>query len=89
MSTINRTPKAYAMAILGAEYILSLLPPGTHDFDSFITPEELGGMLEGAGCEVLDTKGLVLANPFSGSWQLHDEDTEVNYIIAARRLDSA
>lgn len=89
LSTINRTPKAYAMTILGAEYVLGLLPPGTHDYGSYVTPEELAGMVEAAGCEVLATKGLVLRNPITGAWALDDGDTDVNYIMAARRREES
>jgi 2-polyprenyl-6-hydroxyphenyl methylase/3-demethylubiquinone-9 3-methyltransferase len=82
-ATISRTFKSFALAIIGAEYILSWLPKGTHHWESFITPEELGSYLEAAGLKPVDTVGVVY-NPFSGEWQ-RSGDTDVNYMMLASR----
>lgn len=78
-STINRNPKAYAFAILGAEYLLRLLPRGTHDFKKFIRPSELGAWSRAAGLEVKDMIGLTY-NPFTKHYKL-ENDVDVNYMI--------
>ena len=83
-STLNRNPKSYLFAILGAEYILRWLPKGTHDWQKFITPDELLAMLKDAGFEPLDKKGMVF-NPLTQSWFLSDRDLSVNYVTASRR----
>ena len=80
-STINRNPKSYLFAVLGAEYILRLLPRGTHDYAKFITPAECGAMLRGAGLRVADIAGLV-ADPLTGQWKT-SRNVAVNYILAA------
>lgn len=82
-STINRTLKAYGLAIIGAEYILRWLPQGTHDWDKFVTPEEFEGHLEAAGLEPLGRRGMVF-NPLTGAWSLA-ADCDVNYFVTARR----
>jgi 2-polyprenyl-6-hydroxyphenyl methylase/3-demethylubiquinone-9 3-methyltransferase len=82
-STINRNPKAYVMAIFGAEYVLRLLPRGTHEYAKFITPAELSGFIRAAGLEVVDIKGMAY-NPWSGRAQFNN-DPSVNYLIAARK----
>jgi 2-polyprenyl-6-hydroxyphenyl methylase/3-demethylubiquinone-9 3-methyltransferase len=79
-STINRTPKAFAVAIAGAEYVLRLLPRGTHEYGSFIRPSELLRVARRAGLELLDLKGLGY-NPFSGNASLIS-DVGVNYIAS-------
>ena len=84
LSTLNRTAKAKALAIVGAEYILKWVPKGTHDWSKFITPEELNALLSGAGFTPVDRQGMVYA-PLSGDWLLSDRDLSVNYIVAARR----
>ncbi len=84
LSTINRTLKSYALAILGAEYILRWLPVGTHQWDRFVTLEELGIALDGAGLKLSDTTGLVYA-PLRDEWQLAD-DTDVNYLASAHQV---
>jgi 2-polyprenyl-6-hydroxyphenyl methylase/3-demethylubiquinone-9 3-methyltransferase len=83
MSTLNRTRRSWLTAKLGAEYILRLLPVGTHDWRQFITPVELAGMMRAAGLRVTKTAGLVM-DPLSGQWRT-GRDTGVNYLIAAVR----
>ena len=86
LSTINRTPKSYAMAILGAEHLLRLLPVGTHDWQKFITPEELIAMVSASSPRAVrkvDVQGLVLGlKPGSGmpGWVLSPDDHAINYI---------
>ncbi len=81
-STLNRKPKAYLHAILGAEYLLKMLPRGTHDYQKFITPAELARMCRQAGLELVDSKGLSY-NPLSKQYRLIDS-LDVNYMIACR-----
>ncbi len=80
-STINRTAKAFGLAILGAEYVLGWLERGTHRWDRFVTPDELESAIVAAGGRVTDERGLVY-RPLSGRWVLSD-DTDVNYFLAA------
>jgi len=80
-STINRNPKAYLFAIVGAEYLLRLLPKGTHDYSRFIRPSELTGWTRQAGLSCIDMTGLSY-NPLSRDYKLSD-DVDVNYMIAA------
>lgn len=82
-STINRNPKAYLLAIVGAEYLLKMLPRGTHDFRKFIRPSELGAWCRNAGLEVQDIVGLTY-NPLSKTYKL-GSDVDVNYMIQTRR----
>ena len=82
-STINRTLKAYVLAIVGAEYILRWLPVGTHQWDRFVTPEELGRHIQFAGLGKPSFKGLVY-NPLRDVWSL-DDDTDVNYFASAAK----
>ena len=82
-STINRNPKAYALAIVGAEYVLGLLPRGTHDYAKFIKPAELAGAVRKAGLNVVEITGM-LYNPFSRRCSLSD-DIDVNYLLYARK----
>lgn len=81
-STINRNAKSFAMAIVGAEYIMRWLPKGTHEWTKFITPEELYGLMQDAGLNPIDKKGFVF-NPISWSWSLSDRDLSVNYVTAS------
>ena len=81
-STINRNPKSFAMAIVGAEYIMRWLPKGTHEWQKFITPDELFAMLETAGLRPVDRKGFVF-NPVSWGWGLSARDLSVNYVTAS------
>ena len=81
-STINRNAKSFAMAIVGAEYVMRWLPKGTHDWQKFITPEELFKLIEGAGLDPVDRKGFVF-NPIAWSWRVSDRDLSVNYVTAS------
>jgi 2-polyprenyl-6-hydroxyphenyl methylase/3-demethylubiquinone-9 3-methyltransferase len=83
-STLNRNPKSYVMAIIGAEHVMRWLPKGTHDWSKFITPDELFDLLTRAGLEPVDRKGFVF-NPVSWSWKLSDRDLSVNYVTASTR----
>jgi 2-polyprenyl-6-hydroxyphenyl methylase/3-demethylubiquinone-9 3-methyltransferase len=83
LSTLNRTLKAYALAIVGAEYILRWLPIGTHQWERFVRPEELGTALSVAGLKLTDTTGMVY-NPLADEWRL-GPDTDVNYFATALR----
>jgi 2-polyprenyl-6-hydroxyphenyl methylase/3-demethylubiquinone-9 3-methyltransferase len=80
-STINRNPKSYLFAIIGAEYVLRMLPRGTHDYARFIKPSELAALCRDAGLEVRDITGMSY-NPLSGIYAL-GRDTAVNYIVHA------
>jgi 2-polyprenyl-6-hydroxyphenyl methylase/3-demethylubiquinone-9 3-methyltransferase len=83
-STINRNPRSYVMAIIGAEYVMRWLPKGTHEWSKFITPDELFDLLRKAGLEPVDRTGYVF-NPVTWSWSLSDRDLSVNYVTAALR----
>jgi len=82
-STLNRSPKSYLFAIIGAEYILKLLPKGTHEYAKFIKPSELVAFTRHAGLEMLGMKGLSY-NPLTQVYSLSD-DVDVNYLIAVRK----
>ena len=82
-ATINRNPKSYLFAIVGAEHVLRLLPKGTHDYARFIRPSELGGWLRQSGLLVEDVTG-VLYNPLTQNFSL-GRDVDVNYMVHARR----
>ena len=81
-STINRNPKSFMMAIIGAEHIMRWLPKGTHEWNKFITPDELFAFITNAGLEPVDRKGFVF-NPLGWSWSISDRDLSVNYVTAA------
>ncbi len=81
-STINRNPKSYLMAIIGAEHIMRWLPKGTHEWNKFITPDELFELIKQAGLEPVDRTGFVF-NPIAWSWSLSDRDLSVNYVTAS------
>ncbi len=81
-STINRNPKSFLVAIIGAEHVMRWLPKGTHEWAKFITPSELETLLEQAGLDVVDKKGFVF-NPVAWSWRLSDRDLSVNYVTAS------
>lgn len=79
-STINRNPKAYLFAIIGAEYVLKLLPKGTHDFEKFIRPSELDQWSRQAKLVSRDITGLVY-NPITRVYRLNPRDIDVNYLV--------
>jgi len=81
-STINRNPKSYAMAIVGAEVIMRWLPRGTHEWHKFITPDELYDLLQNAGLDPVDRKGMVF-NPVLWRWSLSERDLSVNYVTTS------
>jgi 2-polyprenyl-6-hydroxyphenyl methylase / 3-demethylubiquinone-9 3-methyltransferase len=83
LSTLNRTKRSWIVGKLAAEYVLRMLPVGTHDWKAFITPAELAAMLRGAGLRVGPTTGLC-ADPLTGQWRT-GRDLAVNYMIAAVR----
>jgi len=82
-STLNRTLKSFALAIVGAEYVLGWLPRGTHRWEQFITPEEFGAALRAAGFKMAHRSGMIY-DPLRGDWRL-SRDMSVNYMLAARR----
>ncbi len=81
-STINRNPKSFAMAIVGAEWVMRWLPKGTHEWSKFITPNELFDLMTKAGLEPVDRKGYVF-NFVKFTWSISDKDLSVNYVTAA------
>ena len=81
-STINRNPKSFAVAIVGAEWVMRWLPKGTHEWHQFITPDELYSLIQTAGLKPVDRKGFVF-NPILWSWSISDRDLSVNYVTAA------
>ena len=83
-STINRNPKSFMMAIIGAEHIMRWLPKGTHEWNKFITPDELFELISNAGLNPVDRKGFVF-NPIAWSWSLSDRDLSVNYVTASTK----
>lgn len=104
VTTINRTPKSYALAIVAAEHVLRLVPPSTHDWSRFVTPMEVGDAVRANGLFVEDVVGMVL-NPLPlafgalpgrmcalpgtrGDLWFASDDTEVNYALVARRPSS-
>lgn len=82
-STINRNPKSYLFAIVGAEYMMKMLPRGTHDFSKFIKPSELDEWARSAGLELVNLKG-VSYNPFTGLFS-QSQDVDVNYMVHYKR----
>ncbi len=83
ISTINRNPKSYALVVLGAEYVLNLLPRGTHDYARFLKPAEVAAFARGAGLAPLDLAGVAY-NPLSKEFR-QVADASVNYLMAFRR----
>jgi 2-polyprenyl-6-hydroxyphenyl methylase/3-demethylubiquinone-9 3-methyltransferase len=83
LSTLNRTARSFLLAKLGAEYLLRLLPVGTHDWRGFVTPAELARALRRVGLAVIDSAGMTM-DPLTGTWR-ESRDLSVNYLIAARR----
>jgi 2-polyprenyl-6-hydroxyphenyl methylase/3-demethylubiquinone-9 3-methyltransferase len=86
-STINRNPKSYLYAVVGAEYLLKLLPKGTHDYAKFIKPNELARFCREAGLEVRNLVGMTY-NPLTKIYAL-ERDADVNYIVHAVREDAS
>ncbi len=82
-ATLNRTLKSFALAIVGAEYVLRWLPRGTHQWDKFVTPEELESAIEATGMAVIGERGVIF-NPLANRWQL-SSDMDVNYMLVAAR----
>ncbi len=86
-STINRNPKAYVFAILGAEYLLKLLPKGTHEYGKFIRPAELAQWIRSAGLILENISGMSY-NPLIKKYKMSNSDVDVNYIVYAKKPDS-
>ena len=82
-ATLNRTLKSFALAIVGAEYVLRWLPRGTHQWDKFVTPVELETAIEDSGLRVTGERGVIYS-PFADRWQLAS-DMDVNYMLVAQR----
>ena len=80
-STLNRKLKAYLLAIVGAEYVLNMIPRGTHDFSTFIRPSELGHWARDAGLDLLALEGITY-HPLKGKFQISTRDLDVNYLAA-------
>jgi 2-polyprenyl-6-hydroxyphenyl methylase/3-demethylubiquinone-9 3-methyltransferase len=87
VSTLNRNWKSFALAIVGAEYVLRWLPRGTHQWDKFVTPEELERALEAGGLRVIAERGVIY-NLLADRWQL-SSDMDVNYMVVAERAAGA
>jgi 2-polyprenyl-6-hydroxyphenyl methylase / 3-demethylubiquinone-9 3-methyltransferase len=83
VASINRTARAFALAIVGAEYVLRWLPRGTHSWDKFVTPDELQAAMERHGLRVTDETGVIY-NLLADRWQI-STDMDVNYMIAATK----
>jgi 2-polyprenyl-6-hydroxyphenyl methylase/3-demethylubiquinone-9 3-methyltransferase len=81
-STLNRNPKSYLMAIIGAEYVMRWLPKGTHEWSKFITPDELYDLIRRAGLDPVDRTGFVF-DKLRWSWSLSERDLSVNYVTAS------
>ncbi len=84
LATLNRTPKSFAFAIVGAEYLLRWLPRGTHDWKRFLRPSELAHGLQAAGLDVKEATGVVY-NPVDGGWRLDRRDLDVNFMMVAAK----
>ncbi len=82
-ATLNRTLKSFALAIVGAEYVLRWVPKGTHRWEQFVTPAELAEAIETAGLDVTDRSGVVF-NPLANAWRA-SRDMDVNYMLAAEK----
>ena len=83
LATLNRTPKSYLFGIVGAEYVLRLLPVGTHDWKAFVKPKELQSMMQKNACEVTGQSGIAF-NPFTGVWSASNS-VQVNYMMFATK----
>jgi 2-polyprenyl-6-hydroxyphenyl methylase/3-demethylubiquinone-9 3-methyltransferase len=86
ISTINRNLKSFLFAIVGAEYVLKLLPIGTHSYDKFLKPSEVSGYARDADLREIDIIGMTY-NPFTKVYKLN-KDTDVNYIMAFKKNDT-
>jgi 2-polyprenyl-6-hydroxyphenyl methylase/3-demethylubiquinone-9 3-methyltransferase len=86
-ASINRTPRAFALAIVGAEYVLRWLPRGTHDYRKFLTPEEIAALLRRNGLKVTEKVGVVF-HPLADEWR-QSRDTGINYMVLAERPAAA
>jgi len=84
MATLNRTPKSYALAIIGAEYVMGWLPRGTHDWKKFIKPSEIAAHLRQANIHISELTGITYS-PFQDEWALNANDLGVNYMIVAQK----
>ncbi len=84
LSTINRNPKSYLFAVIGAEYLLRMLPKGTHEYSKFIRPAELADWLRQADLNLLDITGMTY-NPLTKHYKLDDSDVSVNYLVHASK----
>lgn len=84
-STINRTVKSYALAIVGAEYVLRWLPRGTHTWNKFVKPSELVGQLRANNIDVKEMTGMVM-NPLTFKWDMNPRDLDVNYLVVGTKL---
>lgn len=84
LSTINRNPKSYAMAIIGAEYVMRWLPAGTHNWSQFIRPSEMVADVTKRGCSVKDMQGMIY-NPLKRKFSLSKTDLDVNYLLVAQK----
>jgi 2-polyprenyl-6-hydroxyphenyl methylase/3-demethylubiquinone-9 3-methyltransferase len=82
-STLNRTLKSFALAVVAAEYVLRWLEPGTHRWEQFVTPEEFSAAARAAGLKVMERQGVAY-DPLRARWRL-SRDTSVNYLFAAKR----
>ncbi len=82
LATLSRTPKSFALAIVGAEYLLRWLPRGTHDWRRFLRPSELVAFLRAAGLETRELTGVAY-DPLTGAWRLAPRDLDVNYMVFA------
>ena len=85
-STINRNAKSYAVAIIGAEHVMRWLPKGTHEWNKFVTPDELAELTKNAGLDPVERAGFTF-NPVKWDWSISESDLSVNYVIASRKPD--
>ena len=84
-STLNRTPKSFALGIVAAEYILRWVPTGTHQWNKFVKPSELAELAEKSGLHLKDVKGMMF-NPLKNEFSIHPYDVDVNYFLVAEKL---
>jgi 2-polyprenyl-6-hydroxyphenyl methylase/3-demethylubiquinone-9 3-methyltransferase len=88
ISTLNRTAKSFALAVLGAEYLLRWLEPGTHDWRRFLKPSEVAAAVRPHGLALVDAVGVVYS-PLSDKWRLAASDLDVNYMMCFERAPAA